>query len=195
MSEATRGIVGILLAAGMSTRFGGNKLLFPMKNGTRMAVASARNMKSALEHVVAVVRPGSKRLRELFEAAGLTVVTCPDADEGMGRSLACGIAATANATGWLIALADMPFVLPDTIRRVASALADGAPLAAPYCNEQRGHPVGFGAEFCDALLTLSGDQGARSLVTANESRLHRIRCYDPGVLADVDLRSDLDGAP
>lgn len=82
-----------------------------------------------------------------------------------------------------------------SFRRVTSALANGAPLAAPFCNGQRGHPVGFGAEFRDALLDLSGDEGARSLVMANETRLHRIVCYDPGVLADVDLRSDLDGAP
>lgn len=65
MSEDAPGIVGILLAAGTSTRFGGNKLLFPMKSGTRMAVASARNLRSAVEQAVAVVRPGSRKLRGL----------------------------------------------------------------------------------------------------------------------------------
>ena len=39
---------GILLAAGRSSRFGADKLLQPMPDGTRVAVAAARALVTAL---------------------------------------------------------------------------------------------------------------------------------------------------
>lgn len=96
-----------------------------------------------------------------------------------------------DAAGWLVALADMPFIQPDTLHRVAAALADGAELAAPVFNGQRGHPVGFAARWRDALLALQGDEGARALVGANRLSMRRIATDDPGVLRDVDRPEDL----
>ena len=50
--------VGILLAAGNSSRFGSHKLLHPLPDGTPLGVASARVMRFVLDRVVAVVRTG-----------------------------------------------------------------------------------------------------------------------------------------
>jgi molybdenum cofactor cytidylyltransferase len=56
---------------------------------------------------------------------------------------------------------------------------------------ERGHPVGFSAAHRDALMTLSGDEGARSLVAHGGVELVRIDVDDPGVLRDVDAPGDL----
>jgi molybdenum cofactor cytidylyltransferase len=93
--------------------------------------------------------------------------------------------------GWVIALADMPFVRPDTIAAVAAALARGAPIAAPVHDGRRGHPVGFSRRFLNDLLALSGDSGARRIVAAHADATFLIPCSDPGVLADVDVAGDL----
>lgn len=195
MSAAASGIVGILLAAGRSTRFGGDKLLHPLADGSRLALASARNLRAGVSRMLAVVRPGSSELRQRFAAFGIETVICLNADEGMGASLACGVAATADAAGWVIALGDMPFIRPDTIAAVAAALARGAALAAPFYEGQRGHPVGIGAEFRDSLLKLCGDQGARAVLVSHPERLQRIDVDDRGILADVDLPPHLQAGP
>ena len=46
----------ILLAAGRSSRFGGNKLLHPLADGTPVALAAARNLVAALPGALAVVK-------------------------------------------------------------------------------------------------------------------------------------------
>ena len=102
------GITGILLAAGSARRFGSNKLLHPLLTGVPIAVTAARNLVAVLPRCVAVVRPGADELAALLRAEGLEVVVCPNADEGMGASLACAAAAAGEAQGYLVALADMP---------------------------------------------------------------------------------------
>ena len=119
---------------------------------------------------------------------------CERAAEGMGASLACAVRA-ANAAGaadgYVIALADMPFIRSSTIAAVRDALAAGAPLVAPYFRARRGHPVGLAAKFRNELEALEGDEGARKIISANEISLLKIPVGDPGVLRDIDTPGDL----
>jgi molybdenum cofactor cytidylyltransferase len=186
-------ICAILLAAGAAKRFGGGKLLHPLADGTPLGVASARNLLAALPDVVAVVRPGDDELAHALEAAGCEVTVCAEAVRGMGNSLAHAVAARRDAGGWVIALADMPSIKPATIAAVARAIEEGAPLAAPLFQGQRGHPVGIGERFRNDLLKLDGDAGARDIVAAHQDELVLIECGDPGVLLDIDKRGDLPG--
>lgn len=184
-------ITGILLAAGNSTRFGGDKLARALDDGDTLAERACRQLLAGTGDVVAVVRPGADGLAARLRRIGARVETCADAERGMGTSLACGVRACPDADGWLIALADMPWVRPDTIRAVADALRSGALLAAPTWLDRRGHPVGFSAALGGELAALDGDQGAKVVLQAHEDRLHLLDCQDPGVLLDIDTPADL----
>jgi molybdenum cofactor cytidylyltransferase len=184
--------VGILLAAGRSVRFGANKLLHHLPDGSPLGAVSARVLCGVLTQVVAVVRVGDDALAETLHSAGADIVVCPHADAGMGASLACGIGATRQAAGWVVGLADMPCLRPATIHAVVEALKAGAALAAPVLPDgHRGHPVGFAAEWGDALCALRGDQGARALLHRHADRLTPILTEDIGCLLDVDIPSDI----
>ncbi|MFO1362075.1 MAG: nucleotidyltransferase family protein [Burkholderiales bacterium] len=184
-------IVGILLAGGSARRFGADKLLHPLPDGTPIAVAAARNLAAALARVVAVVRPGAPELERALRAAGADVTVCPNAAEGMGVTLAHAVRAAGGADGWVVALADMPFVDPESIRRVAAAVAGGAAIAAPDYRGERGHPVGFAGAYRAALERLTGDAGAREIVKADAGALVRVAVDDPGVVRDIDTPADL----
>ena len=191
-------VVGILLAAGFSTRFGTNKLLAPLpagaaEGGTPVAVASARHLAEALPESVAVVRPRAQKVSQLLREAGCRTVICRNAAQGMGTSLAAGVRAAGEADGWVVALADMPFIRPETIRRIARALEEGAAIAAPACGGERGHPVGFARRFRDDLLALRGDEGARQVLNAYPDWITLYETDDRGVLRDVDVPGDLAG--
>lgn len=183
-------ITGILLAAGAGSRFGGDKLQFPLPDGTPIGVKAARNLLSAVDQGIAVVRPSDRQLAYLLEREGLQVAFCPDAEAGMGASLAFGVTAAQNADGWLIALADMPFIQPDTIRGVAGLIRAGAPIAAPRLQGKRGHPVGFAREFFNDLTQLSGERGAHPLLAAHATRIAAFECEDRGIFADIDTLAD-----
>ncbi len=85
----------------------------------------------------------------------------------------------------------MPWILPSTIARVAAAVADGAPVAAPFHDGRRGHPVGFSAACYVMLAALAGDEGAKAVVAAHADSLARIDVDDAGILRDVDTLADL----
>ena len=188
-------IVGVLLAAGRGERFGGGKLLVPLpagpNAGVALGVAACRNLGAAVDRVIAVVRPGDPALVASFAREGAHVVVAANADGGMGASLAAGIAAASGADGFVVALGDMPWVAPATIRAVVEALRSGASIAAPRYHGRRGHPVGFAAAHRAELVALAGDQGARAIVEANASSVTFVDVDDTGVLADVDVPGDL----
>jgi molybdenum cofactor cytidylyltransferase len=181
-------IVGILLAGGSASRFGSDKLLHLLADGTPIAVASARNLIAALPRAVAVVRPGAPDLERALRAAGVEVTVCDRAAEGMGVTLAHAVRAAGAAGGWVVALADMPFIRPETIRRVVAAVAGGAAIAAPV-PRRRGHP--WFARRSAGAGTARGDAGAREIVKASPAALARVAVDDPGVVRDIDTPADL----
>jgi molybdenum cofactor cytidylyltransferase len=182
-------IVGVLLAAGSATRFGADKLLVALPDGTAVGVAALRHLAAAVDAVVAVVRPGDEPLARTLAADGARVTACSQASTGMGTSLAWGVRAAPIAAAWVIALADMPWVRPESVARVVAELRDGAPVAAPSWRGTRGHPVGFAASFYPELCALTGDDGARTILARHAVRL--VPVDDAGVLRDVDVPEDL----
>ena len=184
----------MLLAAGAGTRFGGGKLVHPLDDGVAIAAHAARNLIAAGLDVIAVVRPGDFPLADLLEQEGCEVTHCAESVHGMGHTLAHAVSARRDAAGLIVALADMPRLKPATIQSVVAALAEGATIAAPYLDGERGHPVGFGARLRDELTQLTGDSGAQKVLQRHAGDIRRIDTDDPGVLLDIDSRSDLDRA-
>jgi molybdenum cofactor cytidylyltransferase len=184
-------IIGILLAAGAGRRFGGDKLMHRLPDGSPVAVAAGRALIRALPGSLAVVRPGNIALERALAEIGLAVTVCAQADEGMGASLAHAVRASRHADGWVVALADMPFVQPETVAAVAERLAAGAALCAPSVAGVRGHPVGLSSRYRDALEALHGDVGAREVLRSRADRLELVPVDDPGAVRDIDTREDL----
>lgn len=111
---------------------------------------------------------------------------------GMGDSIAAGVRACQDAGGWLILPGDLPLLQPQTLRQVAEALA-GHAVVLPVFDGRPGHPVAFALECRDALLALTGAQGAAALVQAQgrAGRTLRLPVDDPGSVTDIDILADL----
>jgi molybdenum cofactor cytidylyltransferase len=189
-------MVGILLAAGFSRRFGvADKLLQLLPDGRPLAVASAENLIKAIPNSVAVLRPENKMLANLVLSIGLKVVFCSQNDQEMADSLVKAIRFSTNLWpnngGYVIALADMPYIRPDTIKAVSTKLSNGASIAIPCYQGQRGHPVAFSSRFRSDLESLQGDEGARSIIKRYSNEVELLHCDDPGILRDIDTLADL----
>ena len=187
-------IVGLLLAAGQARRFraatGRDKLVETIPLGLPYAgipviAAAASALRSAVSDVVAIVDANNARATGLVEALGCTALRA--ASGGTGESIALGVAARPDAAGWVVALADMPFIKTATIRTLVKAMSADA-IVAPVHNGQRGHPVCFGKSYGPELIKLTGDEGARAILAAATPRL--IEVDDPGTLRDIDSPED-----
>jgi len=140
--------------------------------------------------VIAVVPPQDGGVADALRALGCEVTLCAQADSGMAASLVQAITASLpQAEAWLVALGDMPYVAPSTLRALCDALADGADIAAPVFEGRRGNPVAFNARHLPALLALEGEHGARALLKS--APVVEVAVDDPGILRDIDTPSDL----
>jgi len=184
----------IVLAAGQGSRFRG--LQHKLMQGLGASTVLATTLSNALATQMPVLVVTSESLAELVShhVATRDMVVLPAADSaaslalGMGYSIAAGVAARSDASGWLILPADMPMVQTSTLHTVASEL-DGHAVAYAQYRGRRGHPVGFAAELYSELVMLTGDEGARRLVARYPAQA--VEVDDPGVLLDVDTEADL----
>lgn len=162
----------VVLAAGAGSRFRAS-------GGTTGKLQALLDGRPVLDHVLDAVR-----------ASGLPwhLVTAEDTahhpKQGMGTSIATGVAATPKADGWLILPGDLPLIRASTLRAVAQALSEHR-VVVPVHDQHQGHPVGFAAGCGPALMALRGDQGARAVVQAH-GPAHRLACDDIGCVFDVD---------
>jgi molybdenum cofactor cytidylyltransferase len=186
-------ITGILLAAGMGRRFGSQKLVAKLPSGLPVAVASWMNLKAAHENSFAVVRHDDGLIMSLFEEENIPFVISKDAHLGMSQSLLSGIRSSLQSNGWVIALGDMPFVNPQTIKIIVSEMNGVAhkSIFRPTFHERPGNPVGLRSDLLDELVALEGDEGAREIIKKEKNKIHHIPVDDDGIMKDIDTQKDL----
>lgn len=188
-------IVAVVLAAGMSSRFGPqNKLLADWAGAPVIVHAVRTAVESRVDAVHVVVGHDAERVRAAVEHLDVSIARTEAYARGQSASVCRGVRAARDDGGDVIlfVLGDMPAVAPESLDAlIAGYLAGvGDPIAAA-CNGVRGNPVLFGSRHFDALLNLTGDDGGRELLLTDD----RARCVetgDPGILVDVDRRAHLD---
>lgn len=177
----------LVLAAGYSRRFkqiGAEHKLLALLKGKPILQHTLDNAWATGMDVFVITRPEDRQIHSLCK--GTYLVKC--SSNGIGDSIAAGVKACANYDGWLITLADMPFITTASYLAVSQTLQH-YPMVRTNVNGVLGHPVGFQKKFYSALTRLAGDVGARTLMEA--SSLSLIHLTDLGCLQDIDTFSDL----
>lgn len=182
----------VVLAAGRGRRFAGpsHKLEQPLGGHTVLGATLRHAIASQLPVVVVTTLGLEPQARRYI--ASRDVVVMPEEGSfhglGVGASIAAGVGALPDASGWVVLPADMPMVKPSTLAAVAQAL-DEHPVSYAQHAGRRGHPVGFSAELYSELISLTGDEGVRRLVARYPSQA--VEVDDPGVLMGLDTEEDL----
>ena len=177
----------VLLAAGLSRRYGPASKLVAFYRGKPLALHAA-SMLATLPFArhIAVCRTGDDDLAALLAGAGFEVITNPDTARGQASSIILGVAAAGQPDALMICLADMPFVSAGHVRAVVERLTPGGIVASVNAPaDPPMPPAAFAREHLPELLRLEGDTGARHLLQIAE------RVVAPeGTLADFDTPAD-----
>jgi molybdenum cofactor cytidylyltransferase len=196
-------VVGVLLAAGVGTRFeGGNKLLAQVDRRSGedgfterrpiVQLAATRLVEAPVEDAVAVLGHQASRVREALGSVAIHTVVNPDYTSGQASSVARGVdwARERDADAALFALGDMPWIRPSTYRTIVGRWEESdAKIVVPVSDGTRGNPVLFDATYFDALSGVSGDVGGRALIARNP--VERVAVEDPAIHRDVDREGDI----
>lgn len=181
--------VGVLvLAAGFSRRFDGDKRLYQPDGDKPLLQMTIDNVLAADLPCRVCIRPQDQAVASLLLALKVESICCVDAHKGMGATLAEGISGISDWDGVLVALGDMAWVAPATYRKLAAVLVS-AGIVQPAQAGRPGNPVGFSSSYYPQLSGLTGDEGGRSILRQNTGLVVSVAVPDAGIHRDLDYIS------
>jgi molybdenum cofactor cytidylyltransferase len=190
-------IPAVILAAGISSRFGDNKLLVDI-GGRPMVLRVVESALAARVQPVIVVTGFEQNrllaaLAPVLGNARLIVTYNPDYGSGRASSVREGIRAVpADAPAALFLLADQPFIDSPLIDRVLD-FADAHPDSAvvfPECGGKKGNPIFYRRPWFARLSALEGDVTGYRLIQQSPDEVARLSVSDPSLFVSIETLED-----
>ncbi|WP_299265747.1 nucleotidyltransferase family protein [Halorientalis sp.] len=182
---------GVVLAAGLSSRFGEQNKLLESVDGRPVVWQATEPLLAVGLATTVILGHEADRVREALANLDVAFRTNEAYEDGQSTSVREGVRAAAEADAVLVALGDMPGVSPVTVRALVATYEQTGRSALAAAHEgTRGNPVLFDRRHFEALTDRTGDVGGRAvLLGAGDGAL--VETGDPGVLRDVDKPGDL----
>ena len=187
-------VLGVVLAAGGSTRMGRPKQLADLDGRPLLAHVLAAVGTAPVDRVVVALGGAAGEVLDRVDLGRAEPLVVEGWAEGMGHVLASTLAQAGD--DWaavVVLLGDQPLVPAGAVARVVEAWRAGAgPMVTATYDGRPGHPKLFDRRLLPDLLRLTGDTGARDLLAAHPDRVHRVEVGDLGSDADIDVEADLE---
>ncbi len=191
-SPVTRHIAGVILAAGGSTRFGGQpKQLLEWHGRTLIETAVDTARAAGLDPIVVVIGAYADQVRAKLIDRKVIVVENADWSSGQSTSVKAGLnALPGEVEAAVFILVDQPNLTPEILRELINAhVTAHQPIVVASVNGKRTTPTLFHRSLFDAIRTIEGDRGAREIIDADPSRVAKVE-VDPISAVDIDTRED-----
>ena len=193
----TGSVSGVILAAGLSTRFEAApgsaepKQLYRIDGETLVRRVCREALASNLAEVILVTGHARRRINAEVADLDLRAVHNPDYKSGQSGSVRRGLAAVpADVDGAMFLAVDQPGLDAAIIDRLLGAFRDPSSIVVPTFHGRRGAPVTFGRQWFPRLERLRGDQGARPLLDPLAEHIQEVELDSPAPLEDVDTEAD-----
>ncbi len=182
-------IAGIVLAAGLSSRMGSNKLLAEIDGKPLIRRSVEQALASSLDPVIVVTGNIEAEVQKALGGLNIQFQNNPDFSKGLSSSLKYGLSGLPpDCDGALILLGDMPDVAPTLIDRLIAAFdpGDDRAICVATRHGKRGNPVLWARRFFPEMTALEGDIGAKHLMSVHDELVWEVEAEDDGPLIDID---------
>lgn len=180
----------ILLAAGLSTRMGRQKLLLPFGGSTVLEVVLDNLNKAGVGNILAVIsKEVAEKLDIPFKYANVRTEINYEPERGQSSSLAIGLSMLPKGEDFCIMLGDLPAAAACSIASLASQfknLPSGKSALTPSRDAVFGHPMFYKALWKDRFSRAEGDTGGKEILAAYENEIVRVPAPD-GHFSDMDI--------
>jgi molybdenum cofactor cytidylyltransferase len=194
--------VGVILAAGESSRMGTDKALLPWPpqaagqppSKDSFLSAAIRSFASA-DFVLVVAGRNEAAIAPVVYANGASIITNPDPDRGQFSSLQLGLheVLSRGRDAAMITLIDRPPIAPVTIQLLRTAFEAGPQniwAVVPEFSGQHGHPVLAGRELIEAFLRAPGTDNARDVEHRHREHMQYVSVDDPAVASNINTPAE-----
>ncbi|HEU4898052.1 MAG TPA: nucleotidyltransferase family protein [Actinomycetota bacterium] len=187
-------VLGVVLAAGGSTRMGRPKQLAELDGRPLLAHVLTAVGAAPVDRVVVTLGGAASEVLDRVDLGRAEPLVVERWAEGMGHVLASALAQAGD--DWaavVVLLGDQPLVTGPVVARLVEAWRAGAgPMVTATYGGRPGNPKLFDRQLLPDLLRLTGDTGARDLLAAHPDQVHRVEVGDLGSDADIDVEADLE---
>lgn len=188
-------VCAAVLASGMGTRFGGDKISALMGGKQVVCYAVDDLVAAGLEEIMLVVRPETvaERLACNGEAK---IVRNAHYREGMASSIRTAVNNAGNdCDGLLLVNGDMPLFGQARYREmVAIFMSNPDCIVAATVSGVRRNPAIFPASMMKELLGLKGEDGGRKLLASHSGNVVEYAVDSITAAMDIDTPQDLEKA-
>lgn len=181
----------ILLAAGNSTRFKGNKLLEVVNEKPMYMNVIEKVLKLKFNKVILVTQ--YEEIKETLLNYPIEVVMNNKSELGISYSIKLGINNDLEADAYMFMVCDQPFIALESIKAlVNSYIKSNKGMACVVYNESLGNPTIFSAKYKEELLKLKGDVGGKAVMKNHLEDLVRVEITNEAEIRDIDTREELE---
>lgn len=172
-------IVGVLLAAGSSSRMGQPKQLLSFKGQPMINHMVTKLEVLELEEIFVVLGAFQDQIQSVISSANVSIISNSRWAEGMGTSVRIGmkeaLARHSDLDGILYILVDQPYLTSVFLKKLIEAFkVFKSDLIASKYNDLESVPALFGKAYFEELISLEGDKGARKIIRSHAAKVYAI---------------------
>ena len=180
----------VVMAAGLSSRFGRNKLLAEFRGRSLLSRALDAVPVERLSKVVVVT--SCPEIRAQAETGGWTTVWNDRPEDGISLTIRLGLQAIRDTDAAVFMVCDQPKLTRASVSAMVDCYLDNPDrIVSLACGDARGNPCVFPSAFYPELCALTGDTGGITVISRHEDALLLFEITDASELMDIDTVSDL----
>ncbi len=181
----------VVMAAGDSRRFNGNKLL-AQYDGKMLIERTLQAVPDKEFHNVVVVSQYPEIL-DMAKKYGYISVLNSAPEDGVSLTIRLGLNALGDVDGAMFMVADQPLLTKSSIQaEIEFYKREPDCIAAMAFGKRRGNPAIFPKDMFDELRELRGDVGGSVVIRAHDDKLRLYQIEDELELYDTDSVEELD---